>query len=74
MKKQFEKFCFDVGMSMSTAFCIFAKTVVKQRKIPFEISAENAPFYSSINMDKLRKPIAEMEATGGTIHEVNPDG
>jgi len=55
-------------MSMSTAFCIFAKTVVKQRKTPFEISAENAPFYSSINMDKLRKPIAEMEATGGTIY------
>ena len=61
-------------MSMSTEFCIFAKTVVKQRKTPFEISAENAPFYSSINMDRLRKSIAEMEATGGTIHEVNPDG
>lgn len=74
MKKQFEKFCFDVGMSTSTAFCIFAKTVVKQRKIPFEISTENDPFYSSANMDRLRKSIAEMEATGGTIHEVNPDG
>lgn len=71
MKKQFEKFCSDVGMSMSTAFCIFAKTVVKQRKIPFEISTENDPFYSSANMDRLRKSIAEMEATGGTIHEVN---
>lgn len=36
-KKQFDNFCSDVGMSMTTAFCIFAKTVVRERRIPFEI-------------------------------------
>ena len=37
LKKQFDNFCSDVGMSMTTAFCIFAKTVVRDRRIPFEI-------------------------------------
>lgn len=39
LKKQFDSFCSDVGMNMTTAFCIFAKTVVRERRIPFEIKA-----------------------------------
>ena len=37
LKKQFDSFCDDVGMTMTTAICIFAKTVVREQKIPFEI-------------------------------------
>ena len=37
LKKQFDNFCSDVGMSMTTSFCIFAKTVVREHRIPFEI-------------------------------------
>lgn len=73
LKKQFDAFCSDVGMNMTTAFCIFAKTVVKQHRIPFEISSESDPFYSSANIARLKKSIAQMESTGGTIHEVNFD-
>ncbi len=73
LKKQFEAFCSDVGMSMTTAFCVFAKTTVREQKIPFEISTKVDPFYSQANMSRLRKSIAQMEATGGTIHEVNLD-
>lgn len=40
LKKQFDKFCSEVGMNMTTAFCIFAKTAVREQRIPFEISAE----------------------------------
>lgn len=71
LKKQFDAFCSDVGMTMTTAVCVFAKTVVRERRIPFEISAESNPFYSPANIARLRKSIAEMEATGGTVHEVN---
>nr|WP_314931176.1 type II toxin-antitoxin system RelB/DinJ family antitoxin [Shuttleworthia satelles] len=71
LKKQFEAFCSDVGMTMTTAVCVFAKTAVRERRIPFEISAESDPFYSPANIARLRKSIAEMEATGGTVHEVN---
>ncbi len=71
LKKQFDAFCSDVGMTMTTAVCVFAKTAVRERRIPFEISAESDPFYSPANIARLRKSIAEMEATGGTVHEVN---
>ena len=73
LKKQFDAFCSDIGMNMTTAFCVFAKTVVRERRIPFEISAENDPFYSPANIARLRKSISQMEATGGTIHEVEFD-
>lgn len=71
LKKQFDSFCSEVGMSMSTAFNIFARTVVRQRKIPFEISTEKDPFYSAENIERLKKSIEQMEKTGDTIHGVN---
>ena len=40
LKRQFEAFCVDMGMSMTTAFNIFAKKVVREYRIPFEIGAE----------------------------------
>ncbi|MDY3971784.1 MAG: type II toxin-antitoxin system RelB/DinJ family antitoxin [Clostridia bacterium] len=73
LKKQFDAFCSDIGMSMTTAICVFAKKAVRERRIPFEITADNDPFYSSANMERLKKSVAQMEATGGTIHEVNLD-
>ena len=60
-------------MSMTTAFCVFAKKAVRERRIPFEITADADPFYSVENMERLRKSIAQMEATGGTAHEVDLD-
>ena len=43
LKREFGAFCEDVGMTMSTAFVIFAKTVVRERRFPFEITTE--PIY-----------------------------
>jgi len=40
LKKQFEGFCSEVGLNMTTAFNLFAKTVVRQQRIPFEIGLE----------------------------------
>lgn len=39
LKIQFESLCNYFGMNMSTAINIFARAVVKEKKIPFEISA-----------------------------------
>lgn len=36
-KLAFDEICGKLGMSMSTAFNIFAKTVIRQQRIPFEI-------------------------------------
>ena len=73
LKKQFDAFCSEIGMNMTTAFCVFAKTAVRERRIPFEIKLESDPFYSPSNIERLKKSIAQMEATGGTVHEVNFD-
>lgn len=40
LKKQFDHFCDEIGMSMGTAMTIFAKTVVKEGRIPFELSVK----------------------------------
>ena len=73
LKKQFDAFCSDIGMNMTTVFCVFAKTAVRERRIPFEISAKTDPFYSHANVARLRKSVAQMEATGGTVHELEFD-
>ena len=40
LKKEFEKFCDSVGMSMSTGINIFIKKSVGEQRIPFEITAK----------------------------------
>ncbi len=35
-----ESFCNDMGMSMTTAFTIFAKKTVREYRIPFEIGGD----------------------------------
>lgn len=42
LKQQFERLCNKLGLNMSTAFNVFAKTMVRQQRIPFEI-ALNTP-------------------------------
>ena len=42
LKKQFDHLCSELGLNMSTAFTVFAKTMVRQQKIPFEISLDSA--------------------------------
>lgn len=68
LKKQFESFCNNVGMTMTTAFCVFAKATVRQQKIPFEISAD--PFYSDENMARLKKAVDDLNEGKGTKHEL----
>lgn len=37
LKRQFDSLCADFGMNATTAFNVFARAVVRERKIPFEI-------------------------------------
>lgn len=39
LKRQFDELCVDFGMNATTAFNVFARAVVRERKIPFEIKA-----------------------------------
>lgn len=39
LKRQFDRLCQEFGMNATTAINIFARAVVRQRKIPFEIAS-----------------------------------
>ena len=67
LKKEMEKICREMGMSMTTAFTIFATKVTRERRIPFEITA--APFYSESNMKYLEKVIADIESEKAKLVE-----
>ncbi len=58
LKKQAEMVFEDMGMNMTTAFTVFAKAVVRQGKIPFEITA-NVPnpetIAAMLEADKMLK-------------------
>ena len=38
LKKEFDGLCTDLGLTMTAAFNVFARTMVRQQRIPFEIS------------------------------------
>lgn len=38
LKRNFEHVCDELGMNMSTAMTIFAKKMIRERRIPFEVS------------------------------------
>jgi len=67
LKNSMEQVCSAMGLSMTTAFTIFAKTVSREKRIPFEVSAD--PFYSENNMAHLRRGIAALNAGQGVEHE-----
>lgn len=71
VKKKAEEACADIGLSLSAAINIYLKKLGREKRIPFEVSAD--PFYSQKNMARLRNSVAQMESTGGTVHEVNLD-
>lgn len=60
LKKQVEILFEDMGLNMTTAITMFAKAVVHQNKIPFEVTAD--PFYSESNMRILEQRIANIES------------
>lgn len=41
LKNEFEVICEEFGMSMTTAINIFARAVVREKRIPFEIKTKN---------------------------------
>ncbi len=73
LKKEFEELCNDFGMNMTTAINIFAKAVVRERKIPFEIeeskkTKERVEFMKTLN--ELKKQADENGSSNITFDEI----
>ncbi len=71
VKKMAEQACSEIGISMSAAINIYLVKLGREHRIPFEVSGD--PFYSKENIERLKKSIAQMESTGGTVHEMPDD-
>lgn len=69
LKRKMEKACSEMGLTLTTAFTIFAKKVVRENRIPFEISAD--PFYSENNMKYLEKVITDIDSGQANLIEHN---
>ena len=60
LKREAEDLFNEMGLNMTTAITLFAKTAVREGRIPFEIKVD--PFYSKRSMERLRKATQGMEA------------
>ena len=68
MKAELEDLCQELGMNMTTAFTIFAKKMIRERRIPFDVSVD--PFYSKSNMEHLKRGIEALNAGKGVEHDI----
>lgn len=73
LKKSMEETCKDLGLSMTTAFTIFAKKMTREKRIPFDVSVD--PFYSESNMVYLKKVVDDIESGKAVLveHELIED-
>ncbi|MBR1598032.1 MAG: type II toxin-antitoxin system RelB/DinJ family antitoxin [Lachnospiraceae bacterium] len=71
-KLDFDNFCSSVGLTSSAAINIYVKTVLREKRIPFEIKQED-PFFSAKNQEYVLKSVNELRAGKGTVHELIED-
>jgi len=71
LKRDMEKTCKEMGLSMSAAFTIFATKVAREQKIPFKLEVD--PFYSEENMARLQRSIKALNEGRGTERRIEVD-
>ncbi len=76
LKKQFDMLCHEFGMNANTAMNIFARAVVRERKIPFEISSANTDVTRKgavLAFNELRSQSVINGANSMTLDEINEE-
>lgn len=72
VKTNMEKACKEMGLSMTAAFTIFATKVARERRIPFEVTAETTN-ETTINAMKNVLNSKEMSRSFGSVKELMED-
>jgi DNA-damage-inducible protein J len=76
LKKNFDMICDDFGFTSTAAITVFMKTVVRERRIPFEIKASSR---EQINNDawaafmKMRDQAASAGVQDMSLEEINAE-
>ena len=70
IKKQLDDFCNQVGMNTTVAFNMFARAVLRERRLPFDITTDPDLFYSDSNLAHLRRGVAALNSGKGVEHDI----
>ena len=76
LKKSFDSICDEFGFTSTAEITVFMKTVVRERRIPFEIKASTK---EQINKDawaaflEMRAAAAEAEIQDMSLDEINAE-
>ena len=75
LKIEAEQLFNELGLTLSGAFTIFIRQSLRQRGIPFVITAQPDPFYNPVNLERLERAIGQMKS-GDTVSKTfeAPDG
>ena len=76
LKNKFDSLCETFGLSATAAFNIFMKTVVRERRIPFEIraDADNSPRQMAQDaFEAMRQSLAQSGIGEMTLDEINAE-
>ena len=76
LKAEFDKLCEEFGMSANTAFNIYVKTVVRQRRIPFQIETDSIDEVTERGRRafwEIRRMAAENGTAGMSLEEINEE-
>lgn len=70
LKREFDNLCQDLGLTMTTAFTVFAKSAVRRQGIPFEIT-RNLPNEETITAIEEVQAMKKDPSLGKTYTDVD---
>lgn len=72
VKESFNNLCERMGMNASVAVNIFVRTMLREKKIPFEVK-DYDPFHSMTTQSRLANAYKQLKANKGTEHDLIED-
>ncbi len=76
LKREFDSLCQEFGMNASTAINVFARAVVRQRRIPFEIASSESEITregAAAAFMSLRQQAKISGTSGMSLEEINEE-
>ena len=75
VKKRFDELCKDFGMSANTAFNVFARAVIRQERIPFDLESDNqaALNRAAQAMERMRQSAAANGVSEMSMEEIDEE-
>lgn len=72
IKESFNNLCERMGMNASVAVNIFVRTMLREKKMPFEVK-DYDPFYSMTTQSRLANAYKQLKDNKGICHDLIED-